>query len=332
MKTISLLPLYMLLPALLMMLGACDVHEFPDEPDELPTLAKIVLSLRHEKTLGFHKLVNYGRAETTSQVRHTIRLFAADAVRSGTSSFGRLPLMEKIIVRSETEGLDWTGEIELSSGEYAIMVWTDHIGATGNADHHYSTSDFADVRLRTAGNHPANTDTRDAFCGTYVFSTVDGERQEVTVDLERPLAKFRFIANDLKDFNTRIDGTADLSGYYARLIYAGYMPCAYNLFTGRPSDSATGVYFDTPLEAISDTEVDLGFDYVFINHTEGKVMVVVQIIAPNGETVAQTNALEVPLMRSKVTEVRGKFLTATAKGGIGIDSGFDGDYNIVIRN
>ena len=37
------------------------------------------------------------------------------------------------------------------------------------------------------------------------------------------------------------------------------------------------------------------------------------------------------LVRGKLTEIRGPFLTSEAAGGVGIHPGFDGDFNIEIK-
>ena len=44
-----------------------------------------------------------------------------------------------------------------------------------------------------------------------------------------------------------------------------------------------------------------------------------------------TNPIEVPLKRSMLTTVKGSFLMPDTGGGVAIDPGFDGEYNIIIR-
>ena len=55
--------------------------------------------------------------------------------------------------------------------------------------------------------------------------------------------------------------------------YQGFMPCSFNMFTNKPADSWTGVAFDSTMQRLSDTEVELGFDYVFVNGGESTVPV-----------------------------------------------------------
>ncbi len=112
--------------------------------------------------------------------------------------------------------------------------------------------------------------------------------------------------------------------------YTGFMPCAYNLFLGRPADSSVGVFFESSLNRLSSEEAQLGFDYVFVNGTEGSVAVAVELYNTEGELLSRSSTIEVPLMRSKETVVRGKFLTHIAQGSVGISPGYDGEWNIEI--
>ena len=49
------------------------------------------------------------------------------------------------------------------------------------------------------------------------------------------------------------------------------------------------------------------------------------------ELLSSTDPIDVPLERSKLTIVRGPFLTTQASGGVGIDPGFDGEWNYEIK-
>ena len=51
-------------------------------------------------------------------------------------------------------------------------------------------------------------------------------------------------------------------------------------------------------------------------------------MTPDGELIGSTSTINVPTMRGRNTIVRGRFLTSQATGGVGIDPGFDGEYNI----
>ena len=75
----------------------------------------------------------------------------------------------------------------------------------------------------------------------------------------------------------------------------------------------------------------LGYDYIFVNGTETTLAISVEVYNRDGELMSSTNPINVPIVRSKMTVVKGEFLTSKATGGITINPGYDGDdYNIEI--
>ena len=144
-------------------------------------------------------------------------------------------------------------------------------------------------------------------------------------------AKFEFITTDLQEFLTeeenraegRADGepkadsdakdtdikTVDLNQYNIRFYYSGFMPCVYNLFSDKPIDSRTGVWFDSKISPTEQGEASLGFDYVMVNGVESFVSVIVCVYDTQGNLMVTSDAIKVPTKRNYHTIVRGKFLT-----------------------
>jgi hypothetical protein len=54
------------------------------------------------------------------------------------------------------------------------------------------------------------------------------------------------------------------------------------------------------------------------------VHVVIEVFDKDNVSVSCTEPIPVPMVRSKLTTVRGEFLTSQASGGVGINPGFDG--------
>ena len=161
--------------------------------------------------------------------------------------------------------------------------------------------------------------------------------------MERPLAKYRFIATDLKEYEelrlreaekdgdlTSTPPPIDLSKYKVVITYGGFYPTVYNLATDEPIDVRTGVNFNIVPRKIEEEEVDLGFDYVFIGRQESGVNVSLSIYDEKGKLVAGMSGIEVPLRRGQLTTVRGKFLTAKSAGDVAIDPSFDGEFNVPV--
>lgn len=84
--------------------------------------------------------------------------------------------------------------------------------------------------------HSGSNDMRDAFAGN-ITGAVYEQSLEATVPMSRPMAKFNFITTDLADF---LAGNVALEGCKIVFKYNGFMPCAYNMHTSKPTDSRTG--------------------------------------------------------------------------------------------
>ena len=52
-----------------------------------------------------------------------------------------------------------------------------------------------------------------------------------------------------------------------------------------------------------------------------------EVFDRDGTLLSSTNPIDVPIVRNKLTVVRGHFLTTRASGGIGVVTKFDGEYN-----
>ncbi len=193
----------------------------------------------------------------------------------------------------------------------------------------------------------------------------------IVVEMKRPMAKFIFQATDVVKFleqearraaargeanpnaypeNTDPDaanadksagssgddtqtayGRINVDNYYVLFRYNGFVPCSFNMFTNRPADAWTGLKFDGRIMQMDKDNTELGFDYVFVNGHESTVSVSVEVYDRDGTLLSRSQYVDVPLVRNKVTIVRGKFLTVKAEGGVTIDADFDGEYNYEYR-
>ena len=108
------------------------------------------------------------------------------------------------------------------------------------------------------------------------------------------------------------------------------MPSAFSIATDRTVWSETNVSFNSRLRQLNPDEASMGFDYVFANADDAKVIMSVSLSDIDGNVISRSNDITVPLERVKVTTVRGTFLTDDADGGVSIDPDFDGEFNIMI--
>lgn len=310
----------------------------------------VELELRYYDTqMPLHTVVEYGAARSAAGdppvSRHIIRIYdterreVASAVVTDAADNATLP-------RRHT--------FSLPAGRYTAACWTDCAEQDG-ADLYYDTSAFPDVELRCAPDadgfsaHCANTLRRDAFNGSAAFGVApDGritcgadaaEAECVPVPMRRPMARYVLEATDFEEFADRLAtkaGTAAelLADYLVAVRYDGYMPSVFSVQTDALVDSRVGASFSGEPRFASDGSgtVELGSDYVFVNPLETSVRVAVEVRnAATGETVARAGPFTVPLLRNRLTVVRGRFLTSRSGSGVTIDPGFEGDYDIEIK-
>ena len=362
-------------------LGGCMVHEWPDE--SIPAVLEVEMVFDTE----FQPLRDVEYAKKTKanpedyNIRYQIRAYRA--LKNG--GYDVVPQVEFLFVKSDVNTLDHNVTLVIPEGNYMLRVWADYVDAGKVDDKYYRTEDFSSITV--AEPYEGDTDFRDAFEGSSEVSVVrvgaNAEKTHVKVDMQRPLAKFQFLATDFSDLVTKamekymsskeyadylqtrrtqqMSGTTDAEcqfevtstdnlpddgtkapwdptkapgfnpeDYKIVFYYNSYLPTEYNLITGKPTDAKMGMMFSSSLQPLNEDEALIGFDYVIVNGVESSVTLQVALYAPDGELMSLSNPVVVPVVRGKVTTVRGKFLTLTTGGGIGIDPGFDGEFNLVI--
>ena len=134
-----------------------------------------------------------------------------------------------------------------------------------------------------------------------------------------------------KDLWEQLLSRIDISQFKVVFRYNAFMPCSFNMFTDKPADAWTGIAYTSAMRYQYDKEVLLGYDYVFVNGTETTLSISVEVYDKDGELISSSNPIQVPVVRSRLTTVKGSFLTTKASGGVAINPGFAGDdYNVQI--
>ena len=362
-------------------LGGCMVHEWPDE--SIPAVLEVEMVFDTEfLPLRDVEYTKKTKADPEDfNIRYQIRAYRA--LKNG--GYDVVPQAEYVFVKSDVSSPDHKVILAIPEGNYMLRVWADYVDAGRVDDKYYLTDDFRSIMV--AEPYEGDTDFRDAFEGSSEVSVVRvgsmAEKVHVTVDMQRPLAKFQFVANDFYDLVTKAmekylnskeyaaflqtrrtsqptpsttdaDCHFDVSttdylpdddtkapwdptkapgfnpeDYKIVFYYNSYLPTEYNLLTGKPTDAKMGMQFSSTLLPLNEDEALIGFDYVIVNGVESSVTLQVALYAPDGEMMSLSNPVVVPVVRGKVTTVRGKFLTLATGGGIGIDPGFDGEFNLV---
>ena len=307
---------------------SCNVHEWPEEEHVESQALTLRLEFNTEMPEFVYEYTRAGEVPTTAN--YIVRAYSVVDGNLKRDNF-----REFAFTRTLSEGYDCETVVDLLPGDYRIMVWTD-LG-TGDGSLYYDSQDFADIHVTEP--YTGNTDARDAFRG-YLDVTVPSVAGETplsgVVEMSRPLAKYEFVSTGMQDFITREltrkgarDQKLNLDDYYVVVSYPQFMPSAFNMFTDRPANSLSGVQFRSELSPYGNDEILLGFDYVFVGATEGSVTVRLSVYSKSdGVLVASTPNVSVPLRRSFDTIVKGEFLLSTTSDGVGIDPGYDGEFNI----
>ncbi len=329
---------------------SCDVHEFPEAPQtfmhhlklhyetDLPTW-NMDYSVQHGITTK-----NVGPTRSVRENGHMRYIVRTYPLNSNNRSEDGC-IQEFVFTRDISEGYDVELEISLIPGEYKVMVWSDMVESHGD-EPFYDCSDFTGITL--CGDHFGSNDYRDAFKGcadvTLTPSIMEAEPETTEILMERPLAKFEFISDDLEDFlmketqaarEEKAKGgpdskTMEITDYRVEIIYPVFMPNTFHMFNDKPSDSATGVRFESEIKCLNENEASIGFDYVFVNGKQSMVTVQIAIYNMENELISLSSHINVPVKRSFHTILKGSFLMEKASGGIGINPDFDGDFNIPI--
>ena len=334
-----------------MILSSCDVHEFPDSKD---SKVSFTLNLSYDTSLPLYKVIsldNDSRVVDESRnynIRYIVEVYPAT---EENKSQDRTTLHRFVFVKEDISTFDYSVNIPLERGAYNFVVWSDYV-KVNDSDLYYNTSAFEEITLR-GDSHKGNNDFRDAFRGV-ATSEVSGSVNSATIEMQRPMAKFNFISNDVKEFvskiqsiraekgNSRGDDKSDASSgtigfeninfsdFNIVLRYNGFMPDSYNAYTNKPSDASIGVSFESKIKLLENGDAELGFDYILVNETESSISVSVEVYDYDGELLSRYNPIDVPLVRSHLTTIKANFLTS-GTGGVTIIPGFDGDFNIQVN-
>ena len=337
----------------IVILSACDVHEWPEAPESI----KLHLRLDYETDMTEWKHLydggdvieqEYGRTydnhHEDGKIRYIVRTYPILENKRTALDYTQ----EFVFTKDNSDGYNHRLTIDILAGNYNVMVWSDLV-QTGGDSHFHNADDFTEIRLQ--GVHKGNSDYRDAFRGSnYISLTADRmEHLPDTLDIvmQRPLAKFEFITNDVREFinkeslriaekgtkskasDSTTAKTVDIGDYKVVFHYVGFMPDAYSIHTDKPVDSSTGVMFESTLGKLSESEASLGFDYVFLNDKKSAVNVQIGIYDKEGTQLSLTKPIEVPLKRSHHTILTGMFLMWETSGGITVNPNFDGNHNLI---
>lgn len=337
---ISVLKTSAIMLAAFMPLGAC-VHEYPGEGKEIdPT--EIDLTIRLETTPSITETSEIAKYDALPKYLYfVVELYEDD--------FQSEPVM-----RRTTGALrkgDGSAAIDLTvpvhAGKYRLAAFAAACYDIDSDGCMYDLTDLGNVVFKD--EYEGSTELKECYA---LNMDIDLElpegtwfaEQTVTGRMESPLGRLEIISEDVADFVTRIGERSSASEsvmkgpeedlwrqYGLQWVYSFYYPVGYNVMTGYPNKTEQNVSFDTDIYLINDSEVLMGYDYVFVNGEDIDInLSLVLYGSQSGEIINTYSGVNATVYKGRTTTVRGDFLTTSQGAGIGIDPGFDGDINIVI--
>lgn len=334
----------------------------PVEPE--PTKYPVILKLNYDTNLPLYRVIENqlkSRASIADKydVRYTIEIYKVlDVVANTKELYSR-----EVLTRDDVNTLNHSLLINMPEGYYEFYVWTDYVDAGTSNDTFYTTENFSSITvINYQGNNDfrdAFTGVLTSFVTPMTSELIIYNKRPlakfnfITTDLDRFIdkmleleAKKESSAQSEYDATpqdaprgsqqeaTAADGSSteaqtpsrviDISEYKVVIRYSQFMPSEFDIFSFIPVYSLPNMSFESTITPISDTEAELGFDYVFVNGDEFIIPIIVEVYDKTGQKVSGINPINIPLMRGQLTTVRDEFLTSQASGGIGINPDFEG--------
>ena len=288
----------------------------------LPTLRLLL-------TLPGPKLPDYTPATKTraAEAGYTLRC-VAELCKTGTD---KAVLRKTVTPEPQPDGT-YLVELEATEGNYDLRLWTDYAPAGASlADTYYHTESLQAVTINTEP-YTANTDTKDAAYHSEENITLPEEGKTVDVRMERPLAKYRIIANDAETYRKLTAKNPEkyppMEDLTVKVQYEDFFPSEFNTWNSKVTDATTGIGFSVRLTG-SDTEADglpVAADWIMASG-ESAVTATLTVSDSSGRQICRVGGVRIAYKQGCMTTIRGKFLTAGINsGGISIDT----DWNEII--
>ena len=327
--------------ALLFGVAGCDkIHEWPDnnpiDPSIIDTEIKIDVKMDIEMSQVITRSILSSTDTSAYDRRFVIEIYHNEPYDQS--------LVERDIITVPVSDFNTiTLKTDLHALNYSVLVWSDYVLKGSSEDLFYHTEDLEHVRILENGQYAGCNMFKDCQIGSEdldLTSYVDEwfSQVEFKMQLTRPVARIAFWATDINRYimESGLEKEEGLSRaeiadrFLVKMIYPVYLPSSINVRSGKLNDSYTGYSFETGVFYDPQQEpVKLCYDYVFVNGDKSSIMTSLEIYDKvTGQLINATGNITVPTERGKETVVKDRFLTKDYSPGIGIDPGFDGEYNI----
>lgn len=288
-------------------------------------------TLRLLLTMPDETLPDYAAAKTRASSGIYVIRCIAELCRPGTD---KVVLRKTVTPELQADGT-YLMELEASDDTYDLRLWTDYVHAdTQLTDTYYHTESLKAVEIVTEP-YIANTDAKNAGYHNEIDIALPEEGATINVQLQRPLAKYRIIANDVEAYRelaeTEPEKFPPIEELTLTVQYEGYFPSAFNVANGKPSNAITNLSFTNALPEVPDgsKEAQIASDWILTGGEDTFVNVNICIRDKNGAVRTNTTGVKIAHKRNHQTIIRGNFLTAgIGSGGVNINTEWEDTYII----
>lgn len=228
----------------------------------------------------------------------------------------------------------------VDASKYKVLVWCDYVKDDVREAWYYNTDDlrkitYSDEPVVDNNDKDVYTNMIDVDLTDYYY--LDGVFDIVyDVDLQRPKGKFRVVSTDVDDYVKNGDSVDNIT---AVVTYTQYVSDGYNVEEQKPNHFVPTRTFITNARMNDDGELELCYDYVFVNGKQTNVKLNFNFYRGDvsvggdgvitGDEISHWSGIVVPLKRNMETLIEGRMLTTNfGTGGFGIDPGFEDEIVI----
>lgn len=312
--------------------SSCGIHEFPDDNPVDPTLVNLTIYSKFNiNTLSSDNL--FTSIGEDQLIRFVIELYKIDNMNKP------LERREVLVDKHNSLNVTFNEKFKLNALKYRVLVWCDYVDKNNKVDQFYNSKLMRSIYFM----EPliSSTDNRDCFGGAadldlLPYRSLWNVNIELPVTLTRPVAKYALIANDIAKYITKAKTkgetpvTEDINNYTAVIWFPGFMPNCFNVHSGEPSDSKTGMHYISKLQVLNNNEALICFDYPLVNGLRSQARVMIQLYDGQGRLINEIDDVTFKIRRDSLTIVRSDFLTRNYSPGITINPDFDGNIDIIL--
>lgn len=178
----------------------------------------------------------------------------------------------------------------------------------------------------------ANTDAKDAAYHNENNLTLPEEGTTITIPLQRPLAKYRIIADDVETYRKLAEAEPEkyppLEELTVTVEYEDYFPAKFNVADEMVTGVTTYVAYSIGVTYAEMEEQTLCSDWITAIG-ESSVTATLTVTDGKGNEICRVSGVRIAYKPGCMTTIRGKFLTAGINaGGITMDTDWE---DIIIR-